>query len=253
MSKIQAHNARIAIGGRHVSCRSNNAVLTMSIETPDVTSFCADTRERLPDGLKDVEFTLDGFYDVAASSVDELYSTATAASVLTVFMPNGFGTSSIGRAFPGIVSNYELPFTVGDAAAGNVTISGCAPLMHMMSLSGSAIDANKLPTVSAKGGSIIGSVDVTGAAGPTRATYATFQLFSLSGTNPEWSGSVQYSANDSAWTTVLAVEGASKASVGTISGSIMTNTSASRYYRLSCSLDGTSPCASFLVTTGSVS
>lgn len=251
MSKIQARDARVAIGGRHVSCRSSNAVLTTSLEMPDITTFCSAGRERLHEGLYDIELTLDGFYDAAASSVDELYSTILGASALMTFMPGGFGTSGVGRAFPGIVSNYEMPFVAENAAAVNVTIAGSGQLFSVTSISGSALDVQRVPTVSGVGTSIIGSVDVVGAACPARSTYGTFQLFSLSGTNPEWSGSLQYSVDDSSWITLLAVEGASSDSVGAASASIKSDSSASRYYRLSVALAGTSPCASFLVTTGS--
>jgi len=242
LAKIAARNARILVGGRDVSCRSNNVTLTMSAEAPEVTTFCDDNRSRLAGGIKDVEMSLDGFYDTAASNVDELYYYGLAASNLVGLYPNGYTACRVGREFTGIITSYESTFATEDAAATAVTFSGSPPLLITKSL--------YYGTLSGAGASDLASANFTD--GSSGSQYIIVRLLTLTGTTPEFSASVQESSDDASFTTIYAVESASLPSAGSPFGaSISLISSASQYRRVAASLSGTSPCATFFVASGS--
>lgn len=244
MGKVAARNCKVVLDGRDVSGVSNSATLTFSAEAPEVTSFGDSNRTRMNDGLKDVEFTLDGFYDTGASGMDVAYSSMVAASVVTAFFPQGYSASNAIYEFVGIMTSYEQTFAVEDAAATSATIAGCAPLFRGKVLYGG--------TLSGAGASNLSSVDFT--SGALGARYAVVHLLTLTGANGEFSASVQESANDSDWTTTTAVvTSVSAAQAGSPqAASVFTISSASRYQRVAASLTGTSPCATFVVVMGNI-
>lgn len=244
MAKVSARHARILLGGRNVSCRSNSVTLTMSAEAPEATTFCDENRVRLSSGIKDVEMSIDGFFDDAASSVDQAYYSWVGASILAGFYPVGLSACVVGREFNGILSNYEMSFATEDAAVVNITVTGCTPLLTSKILGYAGV-------LSGAGTSNLSSVDFTN--GTNASQYAIFRLMSLTGTSPEFSASVQLSPDDSAWTTVAAVEGASPPSAGSPTGaSIVYFSSASRYRRVAVTLGGTSPSANYFVACASL-
>ncbi len=244
MSKVAARNAKVFIGGRDVTTRSNNVTLTFSSEAPEVTSFGATVRERMQDGIRDAEMTVDGFFDSAASQVDLLYYNSIAASAMMGFYPCGATASQFGREFPGIITNYESTAATEDATVANITIAASPPFLFTTMLFNGTLGP-------AAGASPQSSVDFGN--GDTGWQYAVVRLLTLTGTTPSFSASVQESANDAAWTTIFAVTAASFDSAGSPTGASLSAliSSASRYRRVSACLAGTSPCATFMVATGS--
>jgi len=252
MAKIAGHNARVLLGSRDLSPDVNQATLSLSAEAPEATGFTDTYRVRLADGIRDVELTVDGFFNSSASKIDSILFSTLGASALTGLYFTGLSSSKLGREFTGILTQYEPQFALADAAAVSFTVTGASAIYHMTSLGGSAVNAHDIPTISGVGGSDIGSVDLKGAADTTNDSYISIRLLTLSGTTPEFSASVQYSADDTAWTTAYAVVSLSPASIGDHSGSLIHLASASRYARVAASLSGTSPCATFAITCGSV-
>jgi len=81
MAKIVARNVKIISAGKDLSGQYNNSVLTLSAEAPEVTSYGNDSRQRLAGGIRDVELTIDGFYNDSASSTDATFRELTAAGI----------------------------------------------------------------------------------------------------------------------------------------------------------------------------
>jgi len=79
MGKITARDVRIFYGPYNLSGHSNNMAINMTAETPEVTNFTSVNKEYLPDGIKDVDLSVDGFYDAAASSIDAILNEYLAA------------------------------------------------------------------------------------------------------------------------------------------------------------------------------
>jgi hypothetical protein len=241
MGKIAGRKARVILEGRDMSCTSNNATLTFSAEAPEVTTFCDDNRARMQDGIKDVELSVDGFYDTGASGADVALSHMLAASVLTGFYPTGYGTCQVAYEMGGILTNYEMTFALEDAGTMSLTVSGSPPLLRGYQL--------YQGTIAAAGASNMNGVNYTNGNLGTRT--AAVHLLSLTGTAPEFSASIQESPDDSAWTTVATVMSVSPAGAGSPMGaSLITISSACKYQRVAASLTGTTPCATFLVSMG---
>ena len=239
MAKIVARNVRISLGGRDLSTRSNSTTLRLTAETPEVTAFTDSIKCRIADSVKDVELTVDGFQDVAASQVDELYNSMLGASGIVGQYPEGYGASKVGKEFVGILSNYEMRYPLAEAAAFSTTFSGTGNLYYTRSLG--------YTTMSSAGTSPLSSVDY--GASPSDSMYGFVRLYTLTGTTPEFSASIQNSPDDSTWTTALVItDKASMAGIGVSSASWSAITGASRYRRASIQLAGTSPCATFMVS-----
>ena len=252
MAKIIGRNARVLVGNRHVSPDTNQATLTLSAEAPECTGFCDSYRVRLADGVRDIEMSVDGYFNTSASTVDEHLASSLGGSALTGLYFTGLAGSKFGREFVGVVTSYEPQFATADAGAISFAIAGSSAIYHMASLGGSAVNSCDLPTVSGAGASSLGSVDLKGAVDTLGNSYVALRLLTLSGTTPEFSASIQFSANDSAWTTAYTVISLSPGSITGHSGSLINISSASRYARITACLSGTSPCASFVVSCGSV-
>lgn len=248
MAKVIGRNARVLLGNRNVSPDVNQVVLSLDAEAPECTGFCDSYRVRLSDGVRNEEMQVDGFYNNSACTMDDVLSSNLAGSALTGLYFTGLAGSKFGREFNGVVTSYEPNFAVADAAAVSFTVSGSSALLHMMSISGSSVDNCQTPVVSAVGSSALGSIDQgTGVVG----AIATLRVLTLTGTAPAFSASIQYSANDSAFTTAQEILNIGASDLGNHSGSMFTITSASRYARAIVKLAGTSPCATFVIATGS--
>lgn len=238
--RITAKNASVFVGGRTISGRTNSATLGFSAEAPEVTSFGEGTRTRLSGGLKDIEMTVDGFYDESASQMDELFNSLIGGSAYMGFYPSGSAASAKGREFGGAVTDYSTPLAVADAAAVSVTITTNAAgigLIGATSLGGSATDTAASLALS--------SVDFSGSCS---TAYGILRVFTVGGTTPQISACLQESNDDAAWTTIGLF---TTASVGNTAEQV-TLTSASRYRRAKYILAGTGPSATFHVSCGSV-
>jgi len=251
MAKIAARNARILFDNRNLSPDVNNAVLSITAEAPEATGFCDTYRVRLNNSIRDYEFTCDGFYNDAASTMDEVLSAALAGSGLAAIYFRGLGSSNMGREFNSILASYEQTYAVADAAAVSFTLSGSSTLYHMQSLSGSNLGVCGAPYVKGVGSSTFASVD-TGATPAATDSYVSVRVIGASGTTPTFSASIEYSDDDATFTTVASVIDVTPADINANSASMWHVTAASRYRRAIVSLGGTNPCAIFVIASGSL-
>lgn len=125
MAKIIARNASLGIDDSSATCRPlsslvNNIALSWSSESPEVTSFGQNTRERLQDGIKDWELTFDAFFSSGANEVDVVLSGILGGSTRFSFGPAGSTSGCNMYAACAILSTYDMTFGVADAA----TVSG---------------------------------------------------------------------------------------------------------------------------------
>lgn len=237
MARIVARNAGIVFGARDISARSNTAALSLSTEAPEVTCFTETTRTRVPGGLSDAELTVDGFWDSAASQVDEIFSASLGASGMAGFYPQSTDASMKGYEFSGILSRYNSNAAVAGAVTTAVTLTGCAPLLRSHVLLSASValtsGSNECP-----------GVDFGAATAATGQTvWWIMRVMSEAATLI--AASAQSSADDAAW--VTQGEFASQTVANTIS--IITSTSAGRHRRFRCDIDGN---VSMLVTCGSL-
>ncbi len=230
MARIVARNAGVIFNTRDISARSNTAALSLSTEAPEVTCFTETTRTRVPGGLSDVELTVDGFWDSAASQVDEIFSSFLGASGMTGFYPHGATASKVGYEFSGILTRYNSNAAVAGALTTAVTITSSPPLLRTQVLLDSA------STIQTGSGDTV-SVDNGAATAVGTTVWAIMRILSNAGVTPTIAGSFQQSADDSAFTTLGLF--ATQTTANTIS--IITATSAARYRRFH-----------YEVTTGSV-
>jgi hypothetical protein len=228
MARVVARNVEIFGGGRDLSGRSNSVTLTFSAEAPEVTAFRDSTRQRLPGGLRDSELTADGFFDNAASQMDENLNAMVSASAWWALFPITASGSKAGREFAGILTEYSAVGAVADAATVSFTVPGSAPFYFVNSLGHTTVSGCWA------GSQAISSVDFSGSAA---SGMGFFRLFEISGTNPEVGASLQHSGNDSTWTTLLDFGAASVGNTATGAS----YSSASRYRRLKYIFAGTSP------------
>ena len=237
MGKISARNVKLFGGGRNLSGRANSSTLSLTAEAPDVSAYGTDTRERLQDGLLDYELSVAGWMDVSACQVDELFSDLLGASARWGYYPEGATACLAGKEMNVVCGDYSSEGAVEGAATFSATLSGSSALFDVSSLS--------YTTVSAVGASNLGSVDFTAACSHTIWNF--FRVETLTGTTPEIAACVQQSTDDSSFTTIYAFTAASAADQVFAASSA----SSARYRRARVELAGTSPCATFQISSGS--
>lgn len=238
MAKVHARNVAVYGGARDISGRSNQATLTQNADTPDVTAFQDPNRERLSQGIRDIELTLSGWMDVAASQVDQVMSTLLNASAYWGLYPEGAGASKTGgREFIGILSEYSQDYATDAAAAISATVGA----------SGAVTLTQSLGQITISSGTASTTLSVNNGASSTSAL-CFFRVLELDGTTPDISACVQHSGDDVTFTTAASFAAASSAS------QIFTTTisnGASQYRRIRYDLNGTSPSAKIFISTGS--
>lgn len=101
----------------NLSGRSNNVTLNFTSEELDVTSFGAAYRERIADALKDWNADISGFWDGAASQLDETLYGLVSACVAACFGFAGSDTGSVQYSGCAILQNYSIEAAV-DGAVG---------------------------------------------------------------------------------------------------------------------------------------
>jgi len=239
MAKIVARNATIFGGGRDLSGRSNSATFSMSGEAPESTSFGAGTRERLPDGIKDTELSVDGFWDSAASQVDELFSSLLTGSAYFGFYPQSASAGRSGREVIGILTEYEAVNATEDAATTSMTATGSAAARRVVSHGYARV------TGASSGSTALTSLDFS-ASDPS--LWGFLRLLELSGTAASFSACIQESNDNNAFATIIVFPTRVTANSAEAASAV----SASRYRRVKYAFAGTSPFgALFQVSTGS--
>ncbi len=244
MAKIVARNTALLAGGRDISGRANTATLTFSAEAPETTCFGNVMRERLAGGLMDYNLTFGGFHDQSACQLDEALTVLTGASDWWGYYPGAATASQGGYEMIGILTDHSVENSVEGAATCTGTVTGSAFLASVTSLGYS--------TVSGTASTALASVDFAAAQAGTNWHF--LKLFTLTGTTPSITASMQAASADAEaqYATVTDWGIASTAVNSACRTYAVTSTSCARYRRLAVTLAGTSPCATFMCSSGSV-
>lgn len=213
MAKIVARNAKIISVGKDLSGQYNNSTLTLSAEAPEVTGYGDGSRQRLAAGIRDVELTIDGFFNDSASSTDAMFKELVAASALIAYFPQGYAACTPVYQMAGIVTQYEAGFPLEDAATISATVSGCGYTR-----------GKSLGYISNSAGSTT-ACQIDFAAADDNPVY--YQIHYLSAST-SISACIQHSTDDTTYTTAEVVAAVTASGIAK-SGSM---TSANRYRRL---------------------
>jgi len=217
----------------------NTVSLSMTAEAPDVTSFGDDDRTRLADTLRDIELSINGFWDSSASNVDETFNSALAASTLTGFYPESASSGYSGREFRGIMTDYNIESSVPDATTVSATVSGSSDLYYGTSLG--------YETLSGTASGALGSVDFS--ANTTACVVVIWRVIEYGASATGVSASYQHSNDNASFVTLI--------DFGTITGPNQsacqsTATSACRYRRLKYVATGSAATATLQAFSGSI-
>jgi len=196
MTKIVARNAQVFAKGIDLTGRTNSVSFSITAESPDVTSFGSDVRERLANGLKDAEFTGGGYFDTAASSTDETFSALMTASTIYGFYPRSASSGRIGYEFSGITTEYSSDFGVPDAAVITYTVAASGDVLRGEALGYDTITGTTSSTANLGSGC---SVDFSGSTGNGKTV---LRILDITGTIATISASFQDSNDDSSFVTV---------------------------------------------------
>lgn len=128
MAKIAARNASFYLEDSTGACqalsaRTSSISLSYTAETPEVTGFGDDNRQRLSNGIKDWELTFEGFYDAAAGQVDTVLSSILGGSTMFKMGPAGSATTCLMYSGCGILMDYSIDLGVEDAVTVSCTVA----------------------------------------------------------------------------------------------------------------------------------
>lgn len=123
MAKIVARNAALYLYDASGVCRSvsgltSSITLSLSSEATDVTGFGNTTRERVADGIKDYELSMDGFYSATACETGSMLQLIHDNGGATFFKLGPAGSASGSPMYSGCVTltSYEIMDVAEDAA-----------------------------------------------------------------------------------------------------------------------------------------
>jgi len=228
MAFIHGKGASVLVGAYDLSAFLNNVDTAATADTAEVSTFGDASKAYIP-GLKDATLSLSGFFDGAASAVDEVLQAAIGGSRVITVVPAGSSVignrAQLGQA---IETSYNVTAPVADA----VTISAEAQVSNGL-----------------LGGILLADLVARTVAGTTAANDntsstangATATLHCTAFTGTDITIKVQHSADNIAWAdlitfTQLTAEGSElKSATGTVN----------RYLRVDAS--GTFTTATFAV------
>jgi hypothetical protein len=128
MPKIHGRIASVHLEDTSSACTSfsgdgSSATLNYSIDAPEVTGFGDNTRQNLPGGILDWEFSMDGFTNMpsATACVAQAVIQAGGTTVLS-FGPAGSTTSSCQVILASaVLTEFNMENTTDDAATFSLT------------------------------------------------------------------------------------------------------------------------------------
>lgn len=236
MAKVVARNCDLFAKGRELSGQMNAIMLGLTAEAPNVTSFGDLDQTRLADTLKDVEMTINGFWDAAASQVDEQFQSILSSCTYYGLYPESASAGYKGREMQCIMTEYSIESGVADATGVSANIAGSSDVYRGIS--------NGYDFVSSSGAASMVSVD-NGAS--TATVLALFRLIEFEGTT--MAASYVHSSDNVSFSTLLdfgTFNSPNQVAASTVS-------SASRYRGISYNLTGTNASATIQGFSGSKS
>ena len=118
MGKIVGYNGTFGVDDSAATCRAlsgdgNSVTMSWTADAPEVTAFGDSTRQRLPDGLKDVSFDYSAFFSTTATTgVDAVLSGILGGSSRVVWGPNGSASGEILYSACVVCTDYGIDHPV---------------------------------------------------------------------------------------------------------------------------------------------
>jgi hypothetical protein len=138
MAKIHGRNASIYLedtagASTAFTCVANSATLSMSIDAPEVTTFCDNTIQNLAGGIQDFEFSMDGFTDEpGATACDARAIIQNGGGTLLQYGWAGGSTTACPKATACVVlTEFSMENPVDGAATFSLT---CVPRSGSLTL-----------------------------------------------------------------------------------------------------------------------
>lgn len=133
MAKQTARNTTILIldsgaASRILSGRANSATMSFSSEAVDVTSFGAEYRQKIADGIKEWSMSVNGIWDGAASQLDEIMYGILGACTSMCYGPGGSATGAVQYSGCAILSEYSVEGEVSGAVTWSGTLVSASDL-----------------------------------------------------------------------------------------------------------------------------
>ena len=118
MAETVLTDVGIWIDGFNYDFVSNSVALDVSADTPETTTFKAARlgwRTRAPDGLKNADFSLEGFFNTVGLDEDQFDTLGNERSVMVT--PAGIAAGDVAYIVPVAVSGHQLGGSIGDLLA----------------------------------------------------------------------------------------------------------------------------------------
>ncbi len=133
MAKVSGRNTRLLIkdntaASRDISGKANTGSISFTSEEVDVTGFGASYRERVADALKDWSVEIAGFFDGAASSIDETLYGIMAACTSVCFAPAGCANGKVVYSGCAILQDYSVEAAVDGGVTFSATFMAASDL-----------------------------------------------------------------------------------------------------------------------------
>lgn len=134
MARATARNTHIAASASAnaasitLSGRSNTATISFTAPGVQVTAFGEEYHSRIGDGIKDWELSVGGFWDGAASNLDEFMYNALGASINIVYGPAGSTSGNVKYSGCAILNDYEVSGELEGAVEWSATLSAASVL-----------------------------------------------------------------------------------------------------------------------------
>jgi len=127
MAKIAARNASFYVEDstgacQSISARTSSISISYTSETPEVTGFGDDNRQRLSNGIKDYEVSFEGYYDAAANQVDSVLSSILGGSTMFKLGPAGSAATCLMYSGCAILNDYSIDLSFEDAVKVSCTL-----------------------------------------------------------------------------------------------------------------------------------
>jgi hypothetical protein len=218
MAFVHGKGAGALVGAYDLSAFLNNWEAAATADTAEVTCFGGSNKAYIG-GLKDATLSLSGFFDGAASAVDEVLAAALGGSRLLTLAPAGVGT--VGNRVQ-IASALETSYNVTAPVADAVTISAEGQVSDGM-VSGVLLADLVARTAAGQ------TAAVDNAASTSAGYRASLHLVAFTGTDV--TVKVQESADNSTWvdlvtfTQLTAIGSELKTGTGTVARYLRTDVS----------------------------
>jgi hypothetical protein len=168
LSTFVLTDVSLLVGGLDVTCASNSASLTPSVDVQDATTFCSQGWRQKASGLRDIEAEVSGFYDgtVDAATFSALGSVS--GDVVTMVPQSTAG--NVSYFFQGGRFEYEAFGGIGDLTPFTLSMQGTGGY----GLIRGALAAPRGTSVSATG--TVGSPVNLGAGGAGKYAYVAVHV-----------------------------------------------------------------------------